>query len=475
MEEVQLTNTQPLTYVISIHGMGEQRLNETLLPIVSRLADRELQPKEEPRNVLTLGMATAQTGWYDVSEALANNLPLPGKLHLEFDKLEPPGKPFLGLPGTNSNLRFLDIHWADLLSRGYTNTGQEVDQWVESLVGRFERKIGNKPRRPERDTMHILYNLEETVDAIHRILKLKSATIDRVVFSQYLGDCQVYGDYYHSRGEAVYRFHRLMEALHQQRPSNREVRYVILAHSLGSVMALDALMYAHASPTVRSGAPQLIPGLNNYPLHGYRNQHPPSVEWVKDVSHFVTLGSAIDKYLNLWWFNYDFLNQPVQWIDPSLDAHRKARPIEHHNYSDQQDPVGERLNTLRAQAAFGKVFKKGEERIFNRYPLPLFAHTGYWRDQSLFNWIWHKTGITRTPPEPPKWMKPGIYAQVLFISYILLPILFSAAVAIPFLIALSSERWYSSVISGVLLVGILWVGKRLTSLSIYWRQSLKRA
>ena len=83
------------------------------------------------------------------------------------------------------------------------------------------------------------------------------------VFVKFLGDVQLYGEYSRCRGQAVRRFHDMMakvEAVHYARELRdregeqpRVPRYVIIAHSLGSVMSLDALLYASATSAVRLG------------------------------------------------------------------------------------------------------------------------------------------------------------------------------------------------------------------------------
>ena len=45
-----------VTYVIVVHGMGEQRKNETVINVINRFAEaRRCAGKDDKRDVLTLG------------------------------------------------------------------------------------------------------------------------------------------------------------------------------------------------------------------------------------------------------------------------------------------------------------------------------------------------------------------------------------------------------------------------------------
>ena len=57
------SESKSVTYVVVIHGIGEQRENETILQVVNRFAEaRRCARGNDNRDVLTLGKATEQTG-----------------------------------------------------------------------------------------------------------------------------------------------------------------------------------------------------------------------------------------------------------------------------------------------------------------------------------------------------------------------------------------------------------------------------
>ncbi|MFQ5481377.1 MAG: hypothetical protein ACE5ER_01360, partial [Nitrospinaceae bacterium] len=52
-----------IRYIVVVHGIGEQRKNETILNVVNRFAEaRQDLSEKEMKNILTLGRATGQTG-----------------------------------------------------------------------------------------------------------------------------------------------------------------------------------------------------------------------------------------------------------------------------------------------------------------------------------------------------------------------------------------------------------------------------
>lgn len=502
-----------VTYVITVHGIGEQRLNETVLPVVSRFAEaRRRSASKAKRNVMTLGMATGQTGWYDTVTVLDDLKDIPNPLWMQFDHLprvpakDPLNVPFLGLPqkATKDNLCFVDAHWADLLNTDFDRAGMGVDHWIESVIARMEEKDQYvKSTQTQQTTkwrnipsgwassippavMQVLYTLEQSIDFAHRFLTIRNKELDDLVFAKYLGDCQIYTEYLQCRGRAVRRFHNLMARLHEQHHEkfgNAPAEYVIIAHSLGSVLALDALMYAQAKAELRLASPRddRYKEINSYPLYGYRpwkgdaSAHAPmdklpSVDWLRSVTSFVTLGSPIDKFISIWWYNYRYLFQVDQW-----QAGVPEKKIKHFNYCDEQDPVGQHLDCLFETPAFQRFFSQEDDRVFNRYVVPLAAHLGYWQDSDLFAWILHETvdADAKTTVEEPKWYKRSVYIRVLLISYFLVPLIVAGADVIALNWALTAPSWLHSVVGGIAFVFTCWMGRKVINLFVYWRQVLR--
>jgi len=149
----------------------------------------------------------------------------------------------------------------------------------------YALRSGRPQERVPPWTLKVLELLRETIAVTDLVLRLRLAEWRDVIFGQYLGDVQLYGEYAVARGQAVRRFHdRLadVEEAHAREFAGvadaPEARYTVIAHSLGTVMAMDALLYAHAHDRVRAGTD--APGLG-LPFPGYaaKGKTVPGVAW----------------------------------------------------------------------------------------------------------------------------------------------------------------------------------------------------
>ena len=324
------TELQPgdVTYVVVVHGVGEQRKNECAINVVNRFAEaRRKAGAKDKRDVLTLGRASGQTGW--------SKTPVAEQPWMEFDGIpaspdSPPDQPFLGEPPRNpgENLRFVDLCWSDVMQDSVEHVGQDVDLWAKGLLGRLLRKHEAAVKANDSGAQvplwirRVLYLLADTLLLVRFAMNFRFKEMKELVFVKFLGDVQLYGEYSRCRGRAVRRFHELMarvEAAHYARERKRsgrprDPRYVIIAHSLGSIMSLDALLYASATSDVRRGHDCV------WKFPGYLRDDDKKCEsrdegrfalldtgWIQRVRSFVTLGSPIDKYLTIWWMNYRYL------------------------------------------------------------------------------------------------------------------------------------------------------------------------
>lgn len=498
-----------IRYVLVVHGIGEQRKNETVLSVVNRFAEaRTLDaglPEAPSADVVTLGMATGQTGREQTGGPCRFEPPESQFVPwIEFDNVpadwrHAPHGPFLGEPARPGqrgvNLRFVDVHWADLLQEDFPVVGEDAVRWADSLRGRLERK-GAPPApasaRPPYWARETLRLIRDTVVLGRRILAIRGwDEIDRLIFRDFLGDVQLYGEYAQTRGRAVRRFHKLMARIEACHDAAEPPRYTLLAHSLGTVMSFDALLYALADVRLRAG---LANGqVSDIPFRGYLSDREAErlkgegekalsepalaflgTSWIDRVDAFVTLGSPIDKYLVLWWNNYKFLTSTA-WM-----AKGPARPIPHFNYCDEQDPVGHNLDVATTTAAYRSVFRLVEDRVFNRYALPGVAHVNYWQDRDLFRWILFKA-VDGTEPNssssgrsvpPPAWFDEGIYRKILAISYKVTPYSIVVLDFFTFTWAWYSKSWHATALAAVAFVVTCLVGRHLIDLTLWWRQIL---
>jgi hypothetical protein len=468
-----------IRYIIVVHGMGESRFNETVLSVVNRFAEaRNSESWPPPSDIVSLGMACGQTG----TEKSQNDPPWLEFAGIPGDPLPLTDEPFFAqsaAPGVN-NLRFVDMHWGDLLKGAWPDVGQDPDVWLDALIGRLRRKEQRYADVPQW-ALETLGILRETVRLVHTILQLKFKSFDDLVFGKYLGDVQLYGEYALARGQAVHRFHERLariDALHKERHPKLEARYTVIAHSLGTVMAMDALFYAHANESVRqhAGSGQGIP------FAGYRQTasappvvdssgDKPDVGWIRRVDAFVTLGSPIDKYLTIWWLNYLYLNDTHSWL---VKAENERR-IQHFNYCEVQDPVGQHLNLLDTTEAYRRVFDRTEDRVYMRYAWPGLAHIAYWKDSDLFTWVLRRA-VDHLPADPavePRWYSTRINDQILFITYYAIPLLVIALDVFTFTLACHAHGVHAAIAAAVVFFVTTLLGRYLIDLLVCWRMVLR--
>jgi hypothetical protein len=487
---------EPVRYIIVVHGMGQARYNETVLAVVNRFAEaRNAETWPPPPDIVSLGMACGQTGteqtptdrpWLEFAGIATN----PEVLSKE---------PFLGKSSDGDNLRFIDMHWGDLLDGAWPDVGQDPDTWLDALVGRLRRKQQAHSNVPQW-VLETLGILRETVRLIHLILRFKFKSFDELVFGQYLGDVQLYGEYALARGQAVRRFHQKIaeiDAEHkkQHEKDRRPATYTVIAHSLGTVMAMDALFYAHAKDHVRMG-----PGAGQgVPFPGYRGAnllHPfspaedtkiPNVDWVENIDAFVTLGAPIDKFLTIWWLNYLYLNDTKHWLVPRKPGNR----IKHFNYCEVQDPVGQHVNLLKTAEAYQYVFEcftspalhksqknpsqEGEDRVYMRYAWPGLAHIAYWQDSGLFRWILGRAVDGKKVGElrEPQWYSSRIHKQILFITYIAIPLIVILLDVYTWTLACRAQGAHAAIPAALVLFITTLLGRYAIELLVYWRQALR--
>jgi len=517
-------------YVIVVHGIGTQRKNETVISVVNRFAaarrggvlNERIKYGFEANDLLTLGRASGQTGRSKSDES--------GQPWMEFRGIpsarppEPLTEPFLSeYARDGDDIRFVDLWWSDIMESDYDAVGQEMGAWAQGLFGRLAARR-RAPTWMSR-TLQVFADFALVARFVTKFRFKKSADI---VFNKFVGDVQLYGEYPQTRGQGVRRFHDLMRAIedeherlesarvrdeklrHESDPKSpapqeaREARFSIIAHSLGTVMSMDALLYAHAKPTVKALLHR--PG-GGYPLLGFvtrdevamardlANQEPDASllearlkeaipvldsRWIDRVDTWVTLGSPIDKFLYIWWLNYSFLEDRSWRVEQD-----NVKPIAHYNYCDEQDPVGEHLDFACTAKQFKESFDTREDKVFNRYRVPGAAHNEYWNDQGLFDWIVARAvdcadeevrGDNKNRLKPqgmevaePTWFDLKAYRWLLMFIYKLIPFLVVTLNFLSLSVVIAAESMLSIVIGTMVMVMVTIMGRRIIDLSIWWR------
>lgn len=464
----------PRHYIIVVHGIGEQRHNETTVEVVNRFATA--RAKEKPissyeallpgsLSSLSVRRKGGGQGWSEFEGIRVDSA----------DKSEP----FDGTRATGEavgrNFRFVDMRWADILQDHHRVFSSSTKQWTGSLLARLKPPFTQNPVS-ETWVMPLLEEMMETLLPIQGLLKWYAPEVEKTIYQDVIGDIHLYGDYTRTRGQAVRRFHAQLDQIHLrdyiqwcrfERTSRDEPYvppvYTIIAHSLGSVLSFDALVYAFAKDSIREGNGRHDSG--SLPFPGYTEQEdseheswlgllsdlrkpphdsrlpypqenwaglgacyaqfrksygirPPSTDappagdlplllWRDHVKHFITLGSPIDKFVVLWHHNYRHMGPNYSakdawsegWLDDTI-THR----IIHYNVCDEQDPVGHHLDVARHCAAYNNVFRTDlpvayRDVVFRRYAVPGLAHVQYWKDQELFDRLIREVIDERPAPQ----------------------------------------------------------------------------
>jgi hypothetical protein len=352
----------PRHYIIVVHGIGEQKLNQTATEVVHRFAEvrwKDRHPNVDPRKYQILLPADlsgqsvrrrgAGHGWSEF-----NGIPVdPADDTYAFD-----GKPATDTSGRN--FRFVDLHWQHILQWHQKEYASPAEKWGPAVLERIGEEKGMVPKGwiPEWATP-LLSSIVKTAVPVKKLLSWRYPDLTKLMFDDYLGDVHLYGDYARTRGKAVRHFHVILDEIHlrdfinwclYERVGGDEYEppvYSIFAHSLGSIMSFDALAYAYATEDVRTGRTSVHHTSPSLPYPGYTEAadcerdtwarlirrareevkeehelksrylriaeenketegHPmiPPLMWRDCVKTFITVGSPIDKYHVIWFRNY---------------------------------------------------------------------------------------------------------------------------------------------------------------------------
>lgn len=469
-------------YVVVVHGIGQQRKNESVRPVIQRFAEARSQTGRRLGDPVTLGLLAshlrqAPVGAFDA--ALEQ-----GWIELEGIPQRPDlGRepPFVGRDAATPghNLRFVDLHWSTVMDDQFGAFGEDTADWTRSLIDRLE--IREAPAWI-RDVLHVMRN---GVVPLQQLLRRRDPDAAERIFDRFLGDVQLYGEYRATRGMAVRRFHERLaglEAAHYAAEARtgrapRDPRFVVIGHSLGSVLSFDALLFAH----IRRGGDReallrLLPEYGRNPSTKDEDARFPALDWIRNVDALVTLGSPIDKFLVMWWLNYAHLVRPGEWADPDVLQARALADgrIAHYNYCDEQDPVGHNLEVAYTPGTVvAQVFDKREDVVYTRYAVPGLAHVGYWSDGDLFRRILDLAVDGRSLAEaaPVAWFRPWVCVQSYAWSYLVVPLVgWAAASAALTWAALAADNWGTRVFWYVVGLTVLLTACWVMRLMVEWRE-----
>ena len=342
----------------------------------------------------------------------------------------------------------------------------------------------------------MLDRLIDTALPVKKLLNWYRPEIAKRIFDDFLGDVHLYGDFARTRGKALRHFHVVLDEIHLRdlinwnkfvseggkklNESYQPPVYTVIAHSLGSIMSFDSIVYSHANESVRNAKSSASHPCPSLPFLGYtdkadgeeetwntlmeeletlegdktfveckklyleewknrqRQVFIPPLRWSNYLENFVTLGSPIDKYHVLWWQNYfhmglasEFGGACDNWWEPNKPK------ILHYNLCDEQDPVGHHLDVSQGTRNYEKFFDKdiSKDVVFRRYAVPGLAHVKYWEDTELFKRVIGEVIDKKRGPDfdvknPAFREPPGIYQKALTWAYFRIPFIVAVATGI---------------------------------------------
>ena len=466
-------------YIIVVHGMGEQKTSDTAPPVIERIAAarrRKQTSSDSDKQKHSGGVVLPAS----ISEQTVRN---DGKGHgwVEFDGIpvdpgEVPDAPFQGIAAEDAyakNFRFVDLYWQYVLQSDIERYGSSTEAWSTALLNKL-RILQQQGKKPAEWVFPMLTSIVNTAIPIKQMMVFRFSQASKMIFDGFLGDVHLYGDYARSRGRAVRQFHVVLDEImirdflywYWNNAGNTQNQkdlfkiykppdFTVLAHSLGSIMSFDALVYAFANDGIRQNKPpRPLKCPSSLPFAGYEYvdkaeetnysylkakleqviKHDESntafiqalqegtsvlfhgknqvqnkgvstdklISWKKQIKNFITLGSPIDKFLTLWPENYNhFECDDIR--DTLFEPPEKQNRIQHYNFCDEQDPVGHHLEIAMDKTLYQDIFDAkpagNHDVVFRRYGLPGLAHIMYWKDQELFNGIMDRI-IDADSPKP---------------------------------------------------------------------------
>ena len=439
---------------VVVHGIGRQEPNTTLREILRAIEPAYLANLPTGDNDPSFLNAKA---WSVTSGAIYDRL---GTRKERFegrsDESVESKAPYFEVETANhTRLRFAEVWWQDILENGFAEFGEDTGSWVEAAARRAWTSH-TKANRSDSDSdlgllsriVKILRFADSNIPAL--LFRRYASTIGsfrEVAFGEYLSDVQAYAESARVRSEARSRFvstlDRISTSVALDYP-DVDLRFTVIGHSLGSVLAFDSLLTYWAEP---GDARNRVLG---------------------KVGTLITLGSPIDKVLGIWKGNYKPFEQSV--------AKPLRKRIPHLNYSDEQDPIGGYLDSAASQVWYDKVFEKKEDVVSVRYPLPGKAHLDYLKDTELFQRLLWKAAVQPDIEHVPILRdRPGIAVNNALLAFLVVPAIgvgLEGALLHRIYLSVSSESIgaLEVILGSLVLAGVSWFGREIVGLVIWWRR-----
>lgn len=359
--------------VIAIHGIGDQRICETIRRVTTQYG--KLCEPIRPEQPL---------GFFNLADGGATAL----------SSVE--GCPMRNLPP----IGVAEVYWADL-PRDLAKRDDTMDEsraWARTVAGRAQlaydqnmTATGGKLTLKDRNFVRAAGVIEEIAEGVGVLENLTLLASKAGIFhfnlgallDDYVGGIQLPADFEFYRDTILTRFHdTLTRAVDRVMASDDGPPEIyIVAHSEGTVISFAAIMQALLQPQSQPSGSALAK----------------TMEWVKHVHGYMTIGCPLDKHILLWptlWEQIGLNLPPLQAQLPAGKFIELPQKIKWHNYYDYADPVAFDVSEARKYlhylncTAFNYQDVKDPTATadygFSRYPWPGEAHVQYWDDDEVF-------------------------------------------------------------------------------------------
>ena len=193
----------PLTqrhYIVVVHGIGNQKLNTTIPPVVHRFAEVRQKKSEKFYQILLPASLSSQSvrsknefhGWAEF-----RGIPVEENQNIE---------DFDGTPATDTagdNFRFVELYWQDILKSHQEKFASTTEEWAKALLERLQDPGITPDDWLPSWAIRMLKSIINVAIPVKSMLALKYTQAVKLIFDDFLGDVHLYGDYARTRGEAV--------------------------------------------------------------------------------------------------------------------------------------------------------------------------------------------------------------------------------------------------------------------------------
>lgn len=329
--------------IVVVHGVGEQRLGETLSTFVATLGNEDGSPA-----FATIGSIRNAASECRPWSAAAGKANLPG---------------------------FVEMYWADIARANRKRAPRSLIRWGTRLSQQIAALDTYRKEPNEKDPMPI-ERLSRSIEDTILTARLSRALLSHVRLDtdglvstahSFMRGYDLFAEHPRVRRRILRRFHKTMLRLERwcEQPENgdKEVRIHLFAHSLGSVIAFM--------------------GLGELASSG----HASAARLLQRTKTLCTVGSPLDLFLAIHPELFDLAR-----FKASAAAGALGTKIRWINLVEHADPIASRCRLVSELLTASKptVFDGDEvsDVVYARALVPGGAHSAYWHDSAVMRGYW---------------------------------------------------------------------------------------